>query len=76
MIRPTQTPAYLELQHQRHMCEVNYVLRTCFPDSDKARRYFEECEKHRPLVQVEVLREDTRTAWRAHARQLNARNAH
>lgn len=71
MLRPTQTPEYLKLQEERHASEVAYVIRTCFPDSDKAKRYFLQCEEHRPLLQVERLKEDTREAWRQHAKALN-----
>lgn len=71
-MRPTETPEYLKLQAERHACEVAYVLRTCFPDSDKAKIYFARCEEHRPLIQVEQLKEDTRIAWRQHAKELQA----
>lgn len=77
MIRPSEQPENIALEKQRHACEVAYVIRTCFPSSEKARNYFALCEEHRPLEDVERLRVDTREAWRTRALLIeNQRRGH
>lgn len=72
IIRPSQLPAEIELERLRHAAEVQFVIDLCFPDSDKATRYFNLCAEHRTLLEVERLKSDTREAWRIRTKAESA----
>lgn len=44
-------------------CEVKMVLRTCYPDSGKAKAYFDLVGKHRGHAAAEALKDACREAW-------------
>lgn len=68
-VRPSQSAAYAASLAARHRSEVEYVVNTCFPDPQKAERYFQNCAEHRTPEQVETLRNDARELWRTRLRQ-------
>lgn len=47
-----------------HKCEVQAVIRQCFPDGDKAKEYFELVEKKRGHLAAQRLRDDVRAEWK------------
>ena len=47
-----------------HRCEINAVMRQCFPDGTKAAEYFEVVEKKRGHLAAQRLRDDVRAEWK------------
>lgn len=47
-----------------HKCEVQAVMRQCYPDGDKAKEYFELVEKNRGHLAAQRLRDDVREEWK------------
>lgn len=47
-----------------HRCEIEAVMRQCYPDGDKAAEYFRLVEKSRGKEAADRLRDDVRAAWK------------
>lgn len=73
VVRPSQSPEYQAIQAERHRKEVEHIVNRCFPDPNKVELYLRGCAEHRTKEQVDVLRTDTREAWRA---RLKTHTAH
>lgn len=46
-----------------HRCEIQAVMRRCYPDGNKAKEYFELVESKRGKSSADKLRDDCRKAW-------------
>lgn len=47
-----------------HRCEIQAVMRQCYPDGDKAKEYFELVEAKRGHLAAQRLRDDVRSEWK------------
>ncbi len=47
-----------------HRCEIEAVMRQCYPDGEKAAEYFRLVEKSRGKSSADRLRDDVRAAWK------------
>lgn len=46
-----------------HRCEIQSVIRQCYPDGEKAKEYFELVESKRGHLAAQKLRDDVRAEW-------------
>ena len=47
-----------------HRCEIQAVMRRCYPDGNKAKEYFEQVEAKRGHLAAQKLRDDVREEWK------------
>ena len=47
-----------------HRCEVQSIMRRCYPDGNKAKEYFELVEAKRGHLAAQKLRDDVREEWK------------
>lgn len=47
-----------------HHCEVKAVVHQCYPDGNKAAKYFDLVEKKRGSMAAQKLRDDVRAEWK------------